>query len=83
MVDFGSTRVPFELRSAKLDPAVLEGGLSLPMPVNSRAVSVTLSAALETLSFTDPTTALIFEVDSSPGIETEGAVSVRMPSADW
>ena len=82
MVDFGSTRVPFELRDAKSDLVPLGAAFSLSMPVTLRAVCATFPAALEMVSFTDSAAALIFEVDSSSGTETEGAVSVCSPSLD-
>jgi hypothetical protein len=82
MVDLGSTLCDLGLGPTRSDPPSVEAALSLPMPVALRAVSATLSAALETVSFTKSAAALMFEADSSLGIEAEGVVSVRLPSPD-
>ena len=82
MVDFGSTSVPLERPATKSDLPLIEPALPLPMPVTLRAASATVSDALETVSLIDSAAALIFEVDSSPGTEADGAVSVRIPSPD-
>lgn len=75
MVDLGSTL-------CGRGPPSVEAALSLPTSVALRAVSATLSAALETVSFIESAAALMLEADSSLGIESEGVVSVRLPSPD-